>query len=229
MVTKRNKIVTENKAVFSSLMTDIAYMVDCKTLVYDHAYELSNQITKFLPWLKDDEQNGIHMLHGPDAGNGWIRSTDDTIFLSKRTRLIIRISKKNIQLAKKLVGAELKIFDDTLVVGESHEKPLIAARDLFSKFVMIDNKISEEQFLESANNELQKSGLSLNNAICGKTHTLEINNKTIYTRSIMLPGLSKKQSLIMQDIGLGEGRIFGCGLFVPHKSIDAVSNFKEED
>ena len=93
MVTKRNKIVTENKAVFSSLMTDIAYMVDCKTLVYDHAYELSNQITKILPWLKDDEQNGIHMLHGPDAGNGWIRSTDDTIFSMYHDTPILLVEK----------------------------------------------------------------------------------------------------------------------------------------
>ncbi|MED5430397.1 MAG: type I-MYXAN CRISPR-associated protein Cas6/Cmx6 [Pseudomonadota bacterium] len=219
----------ENKPIFTSSMIDIAYTVDCKTLVYDHAFELSNQITNILPWLKDNKQNGIHMLHGPDAGNGWVRSTADTIFLSKRTRLIIRISKKNIELAKKLEGVKLKVFDDNIIVGKSYEKPLIAARDLFSKFVMIDNNITEEKFLELSNNELEKNGLSLNNAICGKTHTLEINKKTIYTRSIMLPSLSKQQSLIMQEMGLGDGRIFGCGLFVPHKSIDAVSNFKEED
>ncbi|MEC7832863.1 MAG: type I-MYXAN CRISPR-associated protein Cas6/Cmx6 [Pseudomonadota bacterium] len=219
----------ENKPIFTSSMIDIAYTIDCKTLVYDHAFELSNQITKILPWLKDNKQNGIHMLHGPDAGNGWVRSTADTIFLSKRTRLIIRISKKNIELAKKLEGVKLKVFDDNIIVGKSYEKPLIAARDLFSKFVMIDNKITEEKFLELSNNELEKNGLSLNNAICGKTHTLEINKKTVHTRSIMLPSLSKQQSLIMQEMGLGDGRIFGCGLFVPHKSIDAVSNFKEED
>ena len=45
----------------------------------------------------------------------------------------------------------------------------------------------------------------------------------------MLPGLSKQQSILIQDKGLGEGRIFGCGLFVPHKSIDAVANFKDDE
>ena len=28
--------------------------------------------------------------------------------------------------------------------------------------------------------------------------------------------------------GIGDGRIFGCGIFLPHKSIDAVSGFKED-
>ena len=69
----------------------------------------------------------------------------------------------------------------------------------------------------------------MNSAICGKTNTLKINHEKTSTRSLMLPGLSKQQSILIQDKGLGEGRIFGCGLFVPHKSIDAVANFKDDE
>ena len=211
-------MMPEEKTNLTSSMTDIAYMINCKTLPYDHAFELSNQITMVLPWLNDNLQNGIHMLHGPHAGHGWERSTDDTIFLSKRTRLILRIPKTHIEPAKKLEGATLKILNDTLVVGTSYEKPFVATRDLFSKFVIVDKKISEEQFLEKTNNELQQNGIPMNSAICGKTNTLKINHEKTSTRSLMLPGLSKQQSILIQDKGLGEGRIFGCGLFVPHKS-----------
>jgi len=219
----------EEKTNLTSSMTDIAYMINCKTLPYDHAFELSNQITMVLPWLNDNLQNGIHMLHGPHAGHGWERSTDDTIFLSKRTRLILRIPKTHIDQAKKLEGVTLKISNDTLVVGKSYEKPFAVTRDLFSKFVIVDEGIDEEQFLEKINNELQQNRISLHKTICGKTNTLEINNKKKSTRSLMLPGLSKQQSILIQDKGLGEGRIFGCGLFVPHKSIDAVANFKDDE
>ena len=219
----------QEEAIFTSTMTDIAYTVDCKTLPYDHAFELSSQVTKILPWLMDDPQNGIHMLHGPDAGNGWMRSTDDIIFLSKRTRLIIRIAKSNIEKVRKLEGGKIKISDSTLLIGKSYEKPIVATKDLFSKFVMVDDGINEEQFLEIVSDELQKNGVSLNNVICGKTNILEINNEKKCTRSLMLAGLSRQQSLSLQDKGLGEGRIFGCGLFIPHKSIDAVANFKDDN
>jgi len=218
----------EEETNLTSSMTDIAYMINCKTLPYDHAFKLSNQITMVLPWLNDNLQNGIHMLHGPHAGHGWERSTDDTIFLSKRTRLILRIPKTHIDRAKKLEGVTLKISNDTLVVGKSYEKPFTVTRDLFSKFVIVDKGINEEQFLEKINNELQQNGVSLHKTICGKTNAVEINNKKKSTRSLMLPGLSKQQSILIQDKGLGEGRIFGCGLFVPHKSIDAVANFKDD-
>tara|TARA_Y100000782_G_C10145460_1_gene249143 strand:+ start:595 stop:1263 length:669 start_codon:yes stop_codon:yes gene_type:complete len=221
-------MMPEEETNLTSSMTDIAYMINCKTLPYDHAFKLSNQITMVLPWLNDNLQNGIHMLHGPHAGHGWERSTDDTIFLSKRTRLILRIPKTHIDRAKKLEGVTLKISNDTLVVGKSYEKPFTETRDLFSKFVIVDKGINEEQFLEKINNELQQNGVSLHKTICGKTNTLEINNKKKSTRSLMLPGLSKQQSILIQDKGLGEGRIFGCGLFVPHKSIDAVANFKDD-
>ena len=53
--------------------------------------------------------------------------------------------------------------------------------------------------------------------------------ETFYTRSLMIADLSKKESLRLQEEGVGERRLYGCGIFLPHKSIDAVNNFKEEE
>ena len=44
----------------------------------------------------------------------------------------------------------------------------------------------------------------------------------------MIADLSKENSVLLQDAGLGDGRIYGCGIFLPHKSVDAVSGFKED-
>jgi hypothetical protein len=44
----------------------------------------------------------------------------------------------------------------------------------------------------------------------------------------MIADLTKENCILMQDKGIGQGRVFGCGIFLPHKSIDAVANFKEE-
>ena len=56
----------------------------------------TNAITKLVPWMLENDLAGVHTLHGPDFGNGWVRSENDEIFLSKRTRLILRIPKINI-------------------------------------------------------------------------------------------------------------------------------------
>ena len=54
-------------------MAELSFSVNCKELPYDHAYELSQAITKSMPWLLEDKLNGIHTLHGPESGNGWVR------------------------------------------------------------------------------------------------------------------------------------------------------------
>ena len=58
--------------------------------------------------------------------------------------------------------------------------------------------------------------------------TINLEGKNNYTRSLMLAGLSKQDSITLQDVGIGRGRVFGCGIFLPYKSIDAVDNFKDE-
>ena len=44
----------------------------------------------------------------------------------------------------------------------------------------------------------------------------------------MIADLKKEDSVKLQDIGVGTGRLYGCGIFLPHKSLDAVANFKED-
>ena len=102
---------SENKHMSeASKMIDVAYRINCKTLPFDHAYELSKEITKLLPWLVEDKLSGIHTLHGPDSGNGWMRAEDEEIFLSQRTRLIIRMPKEKVELAKQLENQILEKY-----------------------------------------------------------------------------------------------------------------------
>ena len=76
------------------------FKIECKILPYDHISELSNALTNLAPWMLKNDLAGVHTLHGPDFGNGWVRSENDEIFLSKRTRLILRIPKANINKIK---------------------------------------------------------------------------------------------------------------------------------
>jgi len=214
----------------SSKMIDVAYKINCKTLPFDHAYELSKEVIKFLPWLIEDKLSGIHTLHGPDAGNGWVRAENEEIFLSQRTRLVIRIPKEKIELAKKLEGQTLKVLGNNISIGKSNVKSFLVVPDLICRFVLShkDACKDENEFLNKMINELASCNILIKKAICGKTKSLTIDGEKRLGRSLMIADLSKENSVRLQDIGAGEGRVFGCGIFLPHKSIDAVANFKED-
>ena len=221
----------ENKPLSeASKMIDVTYRINCKALPFDHAYELSKEITKLLPWLAEDKLSGIHTLHGPDSGNGWMRAEDEEIFLSQRTRLIIRIPKEKVELAKQLENQILEVLGNKIKIGKSNVKPFLVVRDLICRFVLSYEDVceNENEFLNKMINELNSFEISIKKAICGKTKNLTIDGKKRLGRSLMIADLSKENSVRQQDIGVGEGRIFGCGIFLPHKSIDAVSNFKED-
>ena len=221
----------ENKPLSeASKMIDVTYRINCKALPFDHAYELSKEITKLLPWLAEDKLSGIHTLHGPDSGNGWMRAEDEEIFLSQRTRLIIRIPKEKVELAKQLENQILEVLGNKIKIGKSNVKPFLVVRDLICRFVLSYEDVCENEyeFLNKMINELNSFEISIKKAICGKTKNLTIDGKKRLGRSLMIADLSKENSVRLQDIGVGEGRIFGCGIFLPHKSIDAVSNFKED-
>ena len=44
----------------------------------------------------------------------------------------------------------------------------------------------------------------------------------------MIDGIEPTESVLLQQQGLGAGRNFGCGLFLPHKGIDAVNETQEK-
>ena len=212
----------------TSKMIDVTFRIDCKTLPYDHAYALSNEITKNMPWLLEDNLTGIHTLHGPESGNGWVRSEKEEIFLSKRTRLVLRIPRIDIEKAKELENVSVNVLGNTIKIGKSNTKDFLVVRDLISRFVLCDKNETEEDFLLGVKKELFSHGVMIKKAICGKEKSFTINGKNRFTRSLMIADLSKENSVLLQDTGVGSGRIFGCDIFLPHKSIDAVSGFKED-
>ena len=212
----------------TSRMIDVAFKIQCKTLPYDHACDLSKAITSKMPWLLKDKLIGIHTLHGPESGNGWVRSEKEEIFLSKRTRLILRISRSDANKAKELEGENINVLGNNIKIGKSNIKTFLIVRDLISRCVLCDKEQDEEDFLLDIKKELFTHGVPIKKAICGKAKSITINGENRFTRSLMIADLSKENSILLQDIGIGDGRIFGCGIFLPHKSIDAVSGFKED-
>jgi len=209
-------------------MAELSFSVNCRELPYDHAYELSSEILNLIPQIKNDKRNSIQTLHGPMSGNGWVRPDSENIPLSKRAKLIMRINKNQIDDIKDIEGKEIKLFGNSLKIGISKVKNFLIVKDLFCRFVISDNKISEDDFLEKIQMELRNFNVNIKKALCGRSMTINFDKNTVYTRSLMIADLSKEESLRLQEEGVGEKKLYGCGIFLPHKSIDAVNNFKED-
>jgi len=59
--------------------------------------------------------------------------------------------------------------------------------------------------------------------IPGKPHKMHTPKRVIGGYSLMLHDIDLMQSMILQERGLGMHRGYGCGIFIPHKSIKAVA------
>lgn len=206
-------------------LLDVVYKIECRHLPLDHAYALSSAIQQALPWLQDIPQAGIHLIHGAESGNGWMRpqdATDQPLHLSRRTRMTLRLPTRCVTEAQQLTGKVLDIGGYPLTVGPATIKPLIASSTLFSRYVITDTE-DEMALMGMIAQQLQLMGITPRKLLCGKPHSLQTPTQALLTRSVMIADLTPIESISLQHQGIGEGRKLGCGLFIPHKGISAVN------
>lgn len=210
-------------------VVDLAFRVNCPTMPLDHAHALSASLLKILPWLEEEDYAAIHLIHGAASGNGWFRPEDvknELLHLSKRTRMRLRLPSHRLDDARVLIGKTLDIAGHPLEIGKSEVFLLSSLSTQFARYIVADEDQDETQFLEEVARSLKSIGVSSRKLLGGITHSLGFPERPVFTRSLMVAELEPEQSVRLQQAGLGEGRTFGCGIFLPHKGIKAV---KEED
>ncbi|MGW8310100.1 MAG: type I-MYXAN CRISPR-associated protein Cas6/Cmx6 [Thiogranum sp.] len=209
-------------------VVDLVYHIRCKCLPVDHAYAFSSVLRDALPWLDDEAQAGIHLIHGAESGNGWIRPEDggdELLYLSRRSRMTLRLPKGRLDDARKLTGQTLDIDGHSLQVGESSIKPLSTLPTQFARYVVVPEGIEhddEAAFMAQAVERLKDLDIRVRKLLCGRAHAIRHPEGGLYTRSIMLADLEVEEAVAVQRHGIGPHRKMGCGLFIPHKGIKAV-------
>lgn len=220
---KKDDISTSNKVV------DLSYKIDCKQIPTCHAWDLSQALYDILPWLKDEPEAGIHQIHGATSGNGWERPPDgELIHLSKRTRMNLRLPTSRIGDANVLVGKTLDILGHKVVVGKMSTKPINPLATIFSRYIVVPEGMSEDEFLHWVAGELKARDIPARKLLCGIGHQFAINGENIETRSLMVADLDKASSVALQEVGVGPHRHMGCGIFMPHKGIKAVGETEDK-
>jgi len=207
---------------------DIAFKLSGKCLDIDHAYDLSQALSQIIPeafYL----QLGVHQIRMAESGNGWNRpiNSGSVMQLSRRAKLVIRADLDSHDAIIKITGKTLKLGAQQIKIGESSIRKLSMLGTLFSHAITCEESLSEEQFLVEVARQLKSMNISVSKMICGKTGLIRTDADNIFTRSLMIADLKPDESIRLQKQGIGEDRNLGCGIFVPHKGIDAVYNVQE--
>ncbi len=216
----------QKEAVIPQTIVDLVCDINCRCLPVDHVYALSQAISKALPWFMEEPQAGLHLILMAESGSGWLRpeSPDELLYLSRRTKLTLRLPQRRIAEAQALSGMTLEVAGYSIKVGNAKQKSFSKMPVLMAKYVIANPNQDEETFLKTAVAEIQQKGIVCRKVLCGKTHRFKLPDGELFTRSLMIAELKQQESIILQEEGLGDGRKMGCGLFIPHKDIKPVSS-----
>jgi len=215
-------------------IVDLIFDIQCRELPVDHAHDLAQALKTHLPELEDDQRLGVHSVHLAGSQNGWERpdpKLGQRLILSRRTRLTLRVPKeRQEQIQEALNGAELDIGGCSLKIGRAKQKMLSSQGTIFSRYVALEpgEDADENAFLQRIVDHLAERGIRVTKALCGKTTEVAGPEGPVQTRSIMIAGLKAEESVRIQQEGIGPLRHMGCGIFIPHKGIDAVKKAEED-
>ena len=203
---------------------DVVFKLSGIRLVVDHAQFLAHAVCANLK-APTCSQIGIHQIRVAESGNGWERpsSAGEMLQLSRRTKLVLRVDQDVYQDVLQLRNSELEIGGQGLKLGDSKLRKLSPLTTLFSHGIACDEDQAETEFLTDMASALHQMEIKVKKMICGTAHSIRSDKGSIFTRSLMVANLTPQESVLLQQRGIGGGRLMGCGLFLPHRSIDAIN------
>jgi CRISPR-associated protein Cas6 len=206
---------------------DLVFKLRGNNLDIDHAFALSQALRSY---LKSDTCNkiGVHGVRMAGSGNGWSRpeQSDAMLPLSRRARLAIRVHRDDSDEVARITNQTLQIGSQEVAIGESTRRKLSTLGTLHARAVCCDHDQSEAKFMVEIADLLKAMNIEVSKMICGRSGTIRTVDGPIFTRALMIADLEPEESVTLQQQGLGEGQMLGCGLFVPHRGIDPVHNIQ---
>ena len=192
-------------------MIDVVFDLNGSSVSEGYPFALWSEVVRCLPWLKNEENAGILPLRGSASG--------ESILLSRRTKLVLRVPADRAAQAGQLSGQQLNVDGSILIVGMGKERQLLATTTLHS--YIVESNLGEIEFLADMKEKLQAMNISCN-LICDKQRMIRGVTQSLSGFGLVLHDLKPLASVQIQRTGLGGARHFGCGIFVPFKAISGL-------
>ncbi|SFV68034.1 hypothetical protein MNB_SUP05-5-457 [hydrothermal vent metagenome] len=214
--------INEEHFTVPDTVQDVLFQIECPKININYQSALTNELMQHFPFLKED---AIHHIYLPKSGNGWMADTQaEFLYLSKRSKLILRVKKEHINPLKKIKNLTLNIDGTNFtIIKFIKQKKMSDSSILFSHSIIKNNNLNEDDFLEQCFYDLQKLNIKPKKMLAGLSGSIIINDKKLTTQSLMVADLSKQESVLLQEQGIGNYKTYGCGIFNPQKGINEVS------
>ncbi|MDH3389611.1 MAG: type I-MYXAN CRISPR-associated protein Cas6/Cmx6 [Gammaproteobacteria bacterium] len=202
---------------------DLVFRLRGESLDLDHAFALSEALRAC---LNEDvcARIGVHGIRMADSGNGWNRpeEADAKLPLSKRARLAIRVHRDDSEEVAQITDQKLQLGDHAVAIGACAVRKLSSMATLYARAISCDPDQTETDFLQQVAAELNAMDIDVAKMMCGRSGCIRTEGRPVFTRALLVADLTAEESVALQQRGLGDARMLGCGLFVPHRGIDAV-------
>ena len=193
-------------------MIDLAFDISGGTLPTTYPFALWAELVRHMPRLADNESVGVLPLRAAE--------NDGEVLLPKRAKLVLRTpSTLSEEMMANLTGQRLDLGGIPMQLGTGKTRPLTPHPTVHAQ--QVASTEDEVPFMESVRAQLDEMGIACN-LICGMRRTIGVKELSIHGYSLVVHGLKPEASLLLQSNGLGKGRCFGCGIFLPYKVISGL-------
>jgi CRISPR-associated protein Cas6 len=194
-------------------MIDMVFDLDGGILPIAYPFALWEALIYRVPQLAEEKSIGVLPMRGT--------SNKDGLLLPKRAKMVMRLPTALADhTASRLTGQQLDLAGSNVRLGAAKTRPIYPFPTIHAQ--LVTGKSDEVLFLESIDTQLGEMRIK-GKLICGKRRDINDDQQSIHGYSLVVHDLTPEASLHLQFVGLGEGRQFGCGIFVPSKVISGLS------
>ena len=193
---------------------ELAFPVMGQSLPIDHGYQLYSALKHRLMQLKDWDDISIKTISGKLD-----RENRNQLNLTDRSKLLIRLPSEKVPFVYSFSGKSLTIGKHKIRLGIPEMNFLQPKSRLRSHIVVIKGYQEPDSFLEAAKRQIEALNIEADIKLISrkdgaiKPKTIKVK-QTLVGFGIEVTNLSKSDSVILQEKGLGGRRKMGCGVFV---------------
>jgi len=203
-----------------SNVVDVVFIIKGKTLPNNTLSAIAQSLSEQIQNWDTLQGLGLHLKLGGEEGNGWYRDKDpeSVLYISRRTKLVLRVPQESVKNIQALSDIDLDVQGHNIKLAHKHNKNLTHSSTLYSHYVISEFE-EEVDFLRYVQQQLQEMDIKCKKILCGKSREMDLADRKVNTRSLMLNELNKDDSLLLQAKGIGSEQRRGCGVFIPYKTI----------
>ena len=213
-----------------SPVQDILFRVVGKEVPTDHGYALFGALSRILEtendrWMHGNPHVGLHTIRGVHVSNGrWL--------IGDKARLGLRLPSDLLLRSLKLVGKSIDLDGCKLRIGVGETRALTPTATLYCRIVTTKNGEDPTRF--DAEVARQLAALDIGGKVFRvlksargshdrdpSRRIVRVKDKRIVGYAMLATELTMKESIRLQERGLGGRRRMGCGVFVPVRGTNA--------